>query len=400
MTYNKPNRFCYNIARAVSFIVSKLIFKRKILRNEIRNVKGPFVVVANHETALDFVNLIGLCRRPMSFVISKSFFSSLPITGFMSKMGVIPKQQFQTSVSDLKKMKNVIDSGSPLVIYPAGLMCEDGVSTPIPSATYKFLKWIGADIYVARTSGTYFVMPKWAKGIRAGRTYMDVYKLFSKEEIANMPLLEVEEKTKEALLYDAYREQEKLGALYKNNDDIRGLENVLYMCPKCKSEFKMSIKESSVIACSECGYSQKSDKFGFLLAQGDNREIRYVSDWSREKYDSIKERVINGEETAISDQTEFKMVDNKKHRFVSVGCGTVTLDKNGFYIEGTVNGEQINKKISIANVPSLPFSPGKYFEIQDGADIYRCVLENGKLVMKFINILKIFFELDNEKRSS
>ena len=39
-----------------------------------------------------------------------------------------------------------------------------------------------------------------------------------------------------------------------------------------------------------------------------------------------------------------------------------------------------------------PFSPGKHFEIQDGQMIYRCVLEDGKMVMKFINMLKIFYE--------
>ena len=38
----------------------------------------------------------------------------------------------------------------------------------------------------AWVSGT--VMPKWSKGLRPGRTYMDIYKLFSKEELKQMPL--------------------------------------------------------------------------------------------------------------------------------------------------------------------------------------------------------------------
>ena len=78
-------------------------------------------------------------------------------------MGVIPKQQFQTTVTDMKNMKAVVEAGQPLVIYPAGLMCEDGLSTPVPKATYKFLKWMNVDVYMARTEGSYFVMPKWSK---------------------------------------------------------------------------------------------------------------------------------------------------------------------------------------------------------------------------------------------
>jgi hypothetical protein len=51
----------------------------------------------------------------------------------------------------MKKMKAVVEAGQPLAIYPAGLMCEDGLSTPIPKATYKFLKWMNVDVYMART---------------------------------------------------------------------------------------------------------------------------------------------------------------------------------------------------------------------------------------------------------
>jgi len=184
--YKKPNLFFYRLAQVASNIVAKLIFKRSFLRNELKGKKGPYIVIANHEAALDFVNLIGATSQRMSFVISNSFYNTLPIKKIFDKIGVIPKQQFQTSVRDLKMMKAVIDAGQPLVIYPAGLMCEDGLSTPIPSATYKFLKMMKTDIYVARTTGTYFVTPKWAKGIRPGRTYMDIYKLFSKEELKEL----------------------------------------------------------------------------------------------------------------------------------------------------------------------------------------------------------------------
>ena len=125
MSYQKPSLLHYRVAQLVSGIVATVMFRRKFLRNEIKGKKGPFVVIANHQTALDFVNLIGATAQPMSFVISRSFFSTLPVKGFLEKMGVIPKQQFQTSVKDLKKIKSVIDAGQPLVIYPAGLIFLD-----------------------------------------------------------------------------------------------------------------------------------------------------------------------------------------------------------------------------------------------------------------------------------
>ena len=143
MNYNKPNVFFYRIAQCACWLVAKLVFRRQILRNEIKGKKGTFVVIANHGAALDFVNVLSAVPRPMSFVISNSFFNTLPIKGFLKKLGVIPKQQFQTTVKDLKQIKAVIDAGESVVIYPAGLMCEDGFLLPsLPQPTNSLNGWI------------------------------------------------------------------------------------------------------------------------------------------------------------------------------------------------------------------------------------------------------------------
>lgn len=394
MHYKKPNLLFYRIAQIAAWFVATFVFRRKILRNELKGTKGPFVVIANHQAMLDFVNLIGLRSRPMSFVISNSIYNSLPLTRFMDKMGVIPKQQFQTTLKDMKRMKAVIKHDESLVIYPAGLMCEDGLSTPIPQATYKFLKWLDADVYVARTSGTYFAMPKWTSGIRSGRTFMDVYKLFSREELAELDLETIKEKTDAALLFDAYREQEHLQVKYKDNDNIEGLENVLYLCPHCGSEFTMQVKDKHTIFCTQCGFEQTSDSYGFLHNhRGIGDEVRYVSDWSKYIYQSVKNQIENGQQCQLSCETQFHMIDFKTHKYVPVGLGNVTLCKTHFQIDGQLNGEQISLTVPIENIPTLPFSPGHYLEIQHGSNIYRCVLGDGRLVMKFINMIKIFHEL-------
>lgn len=394
MRYTRPNLVVYRLAQVVSWFVATFLFKRKILRNEIKGKQGAYVVIANHQAAYDFVNLIGLTHRPMSFVISSSFYNALPIKGILNKMGVIPKQQFQTTVKDMKKMKSVVEKGEPLVIYPAGLMCEDGLSTPIPAATYKFLKWLGVDIYMAKTKGTYFAMPKWAKGIRPGRTYLDVYKLFSKEELESMEVPEIQARAEEALLFDAYREQEELLVRYKDNGNIEGLQNVLYMCPHCMAEFAMEVKDGNTIRCTQCGYEQVSDEYAFLHNHsGVGEELRYVSDWSKLIYERLRAKMARGEECGLAAKTKIQMIDEKQKKFVEIGQGKLSLSREQFQIEGEIHGEGVCLNIPIANLPTLPFGPGKYLEIQHGGHIYRCVLEDGRLVMKFINMVKIFYEL-------
>lgn len=365
-----------------------------MLRNEIKDQNGPFVVIANHQCAYDFVNLICACKRPMSFVISKSFFSSLPIKGFLAKMGVIPKQQFQTTVNDMKNMKHVIDNGQPLVIYPAGLMCEDGLSTPIPGATYKFLKWLGVDVYVARSYGSYFVMPKWTKGMRVGRTFIDIYKLIDKDDLPQMSLESIQKLTNDALLYDAYREQDHNPQRYAKANDINGLEDVLYQCPHCGEEFTMAILQNNTLICHTCGYEARCDEFGFLHKKSEvGPEIRYVSDWSRHIHDKLKTKMQQNPEISLSADCTFRMLSQDKPKFEDVGKGRITLQNGSFHIEGTIREAEVDFHVSIGNIPTLPFSPGKYLEIQDGSNIYRCVLNDGSQVMKFINMVKVFYEL-------
>ena len=394
--YRRPSLVWYRLAQLASFFVSTIIFRRKFIRNEIKNAEGPFVVIANHQAALDFVNLIGAAKRPMSFVLSWSFYSTLPIKGVLDRMGIIPKQQFQSSVLDMKRMKAVIDKGEALVIYPAGLMCEDGLSTPIPQATYKFLKWLGADVYVARSAGSYFVMPKWAKGFRPGRTEMDIYKLFDRDELASLSLDEVKTRTDEALLYDAYREQESIMYPYAGGQNIEGLEKVLYMCPHCLGEHTMAVRDRNTIYCRKCGYAQQSDRYGFLhRLSGHGREIRYVSDWNRFILEEQANRIDSGEDS-VSTPVRIKMVEPKEHRFADAGEGILSLDQRGFHVCAVIGGKVKEFDVPIAGIPTLPFGPGKYLEIQRDREIYRCVPQNGNLVMKMINMLKILHVRNRE----
>ncbi len=399
--YVKPDILVYRLAQTIGFITSTLLFRKKTLRNEIKGVKGAYVVIANHEAQLDAANLICATSRPMTFVASNSFYRSLsrPVHFLLKKLAVIPKQQFQTSLNEMKKIKAVTDSGNPLVIYPAGLMCEDGLSTPIPRGTYKFLKWLGVDVYAARTTGTYFAQPKWAKKTRPGRTYIDIYKLLSAEELESMSIEEIETTANTALMFDAYRDQEKYLCRYCNSDVIEGLENVLYMCPHCGKEFSVAVKNKTNIFCSECGFEEMSDKYSFLhLKSRIGKEMRYVSDWSREIFKKVKESIKNAPDTVLTLKTKIHIIDKARCKFCEVGSGILSLSEKLITLKGEINGEAVDLNAATASYPVLPFMPGRYIELQIKDKIYRCVPDDGRQVMKFINHLKAFYELKFSKK--
>lgn len=391
----------YRVAQAISGALSSVVFKRKFIRNELKNIEGPAVVIGNHQAALDFTTLIGATKRPITFVVSYSFYNTLPIRSLMDKIGVIPKQQFQTTIKEIVQMKTAVKDGKILMLYPAGLMCEDGLSTPIPCSTYAFLKRLDADVYVARTAGTYFCTPKWSAKIRPGRTYMDIYKLITKEELAVLSPEEIEVSVKNALLFDAYREQEQALVKYRGADNVQGLENVLYICPHCKKEFTIQVKNKKTLYCTECGFEHTSDEYGFLHNSGKvGEEIRYVSDWARFISDEVENGIKNGLITEISADATVQTINLKKKKYLDVGRAKITLNSKKFIIDGTINGESAYIEVPIATFSSIPFKPGCRFEIQHNKCSYRCVLDDGKLAQKFVNIVKKYYELNEIERKS
>ncbi len=130
--YVKPSLFWYRIAQFLARVLILFTFKGKFRRNEIKHKKGAYLVLANHECALDFIYLLKATNRRATFVLSKSFRDSLPLNAPLNGMKLIAKQQFQTTFNDMAKMKAVIDTENPLFMFPAGLMPENGLSTPIP----------------------------------------------------------------------------------------------------------------------------------------------------------------------------------------------------------------------------------------------------------------------------
>ena len=110
-------------------------------------------------------------------------------------------------------------------------------------------------------------------------------------------------------------------------------------------------------------------------------------------YEQVKDSLRRGGNTSLTDVVEIRMVDTAKKKFVPVGTGTLSLNAAGFTLQGTIGGEATEIAVSITNIPTLPFSPGKHLELQQSSTIYRCIPRDGRLVMKFIHMVKAFYEL-------
>jgi 1-acyl-sn-glycerol-3-phosphate acyltransferase len=375
----------------IAKILSKTKHNLRVINNETIGVKNSYVIIANHESASDFINMAATLKRRAHYVISNSFYQTLGIKPILNAVGVIPKQQFQTTTSDMRKMKTVIENNRPIIIYPAGLMSESGITTPIPQGTGKYLKWLNIDVYVAYTEGSYLTNPKWSKRKRKGEVTINITKLYSKDELQKLDGYTIQKKVEDVLYYDSYKNQEKNMVPFKGGDDIENFENVLYQCPKCNALHKMYVQNKNELICSECGNKAIANKYGFLEPATDKDVVyKLPSDWVRMIKKNLKDKIDNDDNYIIKDECEIHMI--KKNKFIPVGSSTITLNKDSFILDGVINNEKIYKEFNIINYPTLPFKPGICFEIQEQMNIYRIYPKRNKEVTSWIYTLNFLHQ--------
>lgn len=391
--YKKPNAFIYKIFYLASKLVCKFKLGLKIERNDLKQHKSKdaFVVLSKHAAAIDFMPACVAIKRRVHFIISNSFYAVNPIKPLLKAVKVIPKNQFQTAVSDLRKMKAALDNDMPLVLYPAGLMTENGVGTPIPAATGKSLKWFNRDVYIIDIKGSYLTNPKWGKGWRKGKIRLSLYKLYDAATVAATPDDELQRKIEEVLGFDEYATQKQDKIPFKGADNINGLQNVLFRCPVCGGEHTLVSDGNSVLTCEKCGYSVRANRYG-LLEQNGNAPLVFDSpaDWYFHCYDRLKAELDANPGYTLSCEAEIHQVNDGERRYEPVGKATVSMDERAITINGTINSQPFNKAFSTVRYPILPFKPGVHFEVQDGQTIYRIVPADGKPITKWITALKIF----------
>lgn len=396
-SYNKINPIVYGAAKLASKFFCKLKLNLSLVKNEYRANDGRRkVIICNHESFYDFMGILAYLKGSSHIVMSKTMLRTMPIKNLIIKSGVIAKNQFQTTVSDMRKMKAVLDNGKTLAFFPAGLMPESGAATPIPEATAKTLKWFDADVYVAKFRGTYLTKPKWSRVMRKGKPTLEIYKLASSEEFNELSLENAERLVNSHLYFDAYKNNLIDQISYKNGDNLEGIENVLYKCPHCNKEYVMQVKNENELTCLSCGYSVKSNEQGILSSNGEIPLIfNLVSDWHKFIEDSIFEKVKNTPNFEISTDAEVYKINDKKRRFELAGNVKVTLDTKIFTLDGTLYNQPFYKEISAKTTPILPSTPGKCFEIQADNDTYRICPQNPEKSIEWLLTLKAVYRLNN-----
>ena len=387
----KPNAIFYFIAWCIIAPFIKIKYNVKYHRMK-EKLQEPYVLISNHGNTVDpFLSACAVYPNRLNFVGGYAYAQKRSYGWLFRLAQAIPKFQYQIDLASIKQMIGIVKNGGNLALFPSGRLPTYGENEVVTPAVAKMLKMAKVNIYYTKIEGAYLSRPKWSKKYRRGRIDVTVGKLLSKEELALKSVEEVNELVQKTLGHNEFRNyQDKMQIEYKGKDLAEGIEQVLYMCPKCYKEYTISSKGNEV-RCSSCGSVWHLNSKGYFEEQD---IVRDNHDWSL----IIKEKVleeVQKEGFEMNDEAELRILEKGKE--VIYGHGKIKLDKTGITYEGMFRGEEQTIFFSIEELISLPFRCSVNFEIAYNTDVIRFCLKDTKTITKWSLCVEALKKLEKQK---
>ncbi len=191
----KPNAAVYLLAYLLVFPALKILFRLKVDRTDYHPPKGPFVVLCNHQSYMDFLlAMLSLYPYRVNTVAAQKFFLYRPLDWFLPLMGSIPKNLFDPDLRSIKSVLEVIRRGDQLLLFPEGRCSVHGPYMGIHKATGKLIKLLKVPVYSCYIEGAYACMPFWRDLFRRGRVRVTLAELFTAEETLALSAEEINDR--------------------------------------------------------------------------------------------------------------------------------------------------------------------------------------------------------------
>lgn len=312
--------------------------KLRINKVKMKGLKPPYIVLGTHHAFMDFlVTPLALFPHRANYVSELEGFEYYGEWKYR-QIGCLGTRKFVNDLMLIKNIKAVVDRKGILVLYPEARYCNVGTTALIPDSVGKLVKMLNVPVVTLNMRGNYLQSPIWNLTKRK-EAILDatITQIFTREELKETPLEEVNKKIKEFLTYDEYEWQYKTKMAITYEKRAEGLEMPLYKCPKCKSEFTMKTEKSNIY-CDECNSKWHLSKYGVLEGSGVFTKIPDWYEWERKEV--IDE--INNDKYNLDIRVKIESLPNAVN-FINLGEGRLQHNKSGFLLTFKDYGEDKEK---------------------------------------------------------
>ena len=351
----------------------KVEFDRQVDLKKYKNT--PIIVVSNHSSRMDYAfAVMALKGRRMNFVAAENEFHRSHLQ-FVFKLGqVIPKKNFVPDVTTIKGITRILrkQKNGCVTIYPCGMSTASGAQQPSMLGSAKLLKRFGVPVLGIRVHGGYLLSPKFDVKERYGKVKVELFELFTTQQLAELDENTIQEKLDDALFTDDFAWNEVEQHSYKiKGGCARNLHQILYKCPVCGEEMQMEGK-GDTITCLKCGNGATLDNKYNLVPFKGSRVPKNIRAWFDNERRDMRRKCVDPnffmeEHVKIGVMKDYGFMKNYNTCDV-VGDGTLRLDKTGLTYTGTRNGEpwQVHIRWELINTICLPMDASFFYTYASG----------------------------------
>ena len=365
----KPNSVVYCAVFILFYPLLKVFFRLEVDRGDYRPPKGPFIVVSNHQSFMDFLlTMLSLYPRRLNAVAARKFFFYRPLHKLLPFMGCIPKNLFDPDIASIRGIMAVINRGGRILLFPEGRCSVDGTYMGMHKATGKLIKKVGVPVISCYIEGSYNCMPLWRKGFRPGRGRVTLANLFSAEDTRRLSVDEINSRIDARLSGVDTRAPKKPFRVFPTRSLAKGLQNILYYCPNCKREFTLETR-GNIIRCANCGNAAALDRSAKLHPTPGSVAPETVHKWYREQA-RHEMQSLHDDMEPIRLRVTVRMPAAPGRGLKYCGRGTLSLHPGGWHYTGELRGESVRLFFPIESVPAIPIDPNDNFQIYANGNFY------------------------------
>ncbi|MBQ4641726.1 MAG: 1-acyl-sn-glycerol-3-phosphate acyltransferase [Oscillospiraceae bacterium] len=386
----EPNKILAGVLRLGLRILCKqrnvqFIYDEDYLQME----QQQMVILCQHRSRCDYIYLYAGLKRSNYHILCgyQNVFQPV-LFHLLKRLGVIAKMLYQPDAHATMQLLRAVKMGNSIVVFPEGIQSTSGSTHPINPATMKLLAKLKLPVALVTLKGAYFTRTRYSTDIKKGKITAHFSKLFDPADFTQYTTEQLYQRLMERFQYNEFSEHrgEKI-AFRGKKPNIYGLDNIVYKCPQCLSEYQFAV-ENDTMRCAHCGFAVSMDDYYDIAAvEGtlpfENTDVWYK--WQR----SVLSEEVKDDNFVMSTKVKIGRINTQKlsknSSVLYYGEGTLTLTNKGLTYTGTRDGEQVEIFFRALQVFSLSISLDYNLDLYyDGEYFNFKLLENEKQVTKWM----------------
>jgi 1-acyl-sn-glycerol-3-phosphate acyltransferase len=156
-------RLSYGVVRGLFWVVFTLFGRVRVIGSEKIPASGAFVLAPVHRSNVDFALTSLVTRRPMRYMGKDNIWKSKLLGRFVTMLGAFPVHRGSADRDALKACTDIVEGGSPLVMFPEGTRQSGPEVQALFDGTAYVAARAGVPIVPMGIGGSEAMMPKGSK---------------------------------------------------------------------------------------------------------------------------------------------------------------------------------------------------------------------------------------------